>query len=121
MTISSETAEPATVKTEHRERVFCMEMHRPAKKNALDSLMYELLIQGFQQAESDPEVHVILLHGGPNCFTSGSDLQEFKRSQEDGIRGSAGEKFLHTISRGHCFSLMETVFHHESDSYDSWM
>lgn len=92
--------ETATVRTELNQRVFSIEMHRPAKKNALNSNMYASLIESLKEAESNPEAHVIFLHGGRDCFTSGSDLQEFKQVQEDGTdRSHMGQNFLYAISQ----------------------
>ena len=50
-------------------------LNRAEKKNAITVAMYDLLAQGLQQAESDPSVRAILIHGTAGCFPAGSDLK----------------------------------------------
>ncbi|SRR5579883_576322 len=52
-------------------------LHRPEKRNALTTDMYEALICAFAAAEADDEVRVILLSGEAACFTAGNDLKDF--------------------------------------------
>lgn len=50
---------------------------RPEKRNALNLVMYQALADGIRQADQDNVVRVILITGGPDCFTSGNDLADF--------------------------------------------
>lgn len=65
------------VKTSTAERIASIELHRPEKKNALTGEMYEAMTEAITRAEADAGVHVILLHGQPDCFTAGNDLADF--------------------------------------------
>lgn len=58
--------------------VLCMQIHRPEKHNAMLPEMYAALVDGFQAAEADENVKVVLLHGVDGCFTSGNDLNGFR-------------------------------------------
>ena len=66
--------------TEKLEGVLRVEIRRPEKKNALTSMMYEKLAEVFQEAASDKDIRVLLLHGQPGAFTAGNDLGEFLNS-----------------------------------------
>ncbi len=50
---------------------------RPKKKNSLTAQMYSELASGFNAADSDESVRVIVFHGSEDCFTAGNDLQDF--------------------------------------------
>lgn len=65
--------------TRFSEGVFCIEIRRPGKKNALTTEMYGALTQALNSAESDPEVRVVFLHGQPEVFCAGNDLEDFLR------------------------------------------
>jgi len=77
--------------------VLILSLHRPDKKNALNLAMYRELTLALEQAQSDPQINVVLLQGSTACFTSGNDLADFL---------SAGElnashpvvRFLYTIA-----------------------
>jgi enoyl-CoA hydratase/carnithine racemase len=65
------------VRTSTADRIASVEIHRPEKKNALTGEMYAAMSEAIARAEADPGVHVILLHGQPDCFTAGNDLADF--------------------------------------------
>lgn len=50
----------------------------PAKKNALNYAMYSDLSQALEQAAANAEVHVVILTGAAQAFTSGNDVHAFK-------------------------------------------
>src|SRR4051812_6064276 len=52
-------------------------INRPEKKNALTAAMYAQLVTAFSQADADPAVRVIVIHGTDDCFTAGNDLKDF--------------------------------------------
>jgi enoyl-CoA hydratase/carnithine racemase len=62
---------------EKSERVLRIGFDRPAKKNALTAGMYGAFAAALQDAKSDADVRVILVHGTPDAFTAGNDLQDF--------------------------------------------
>lgn len=51
--------------------------NRPQRRNAITAAMYEALAAAFGQADADPAVRVVLLHGQPEAFTAGNDLGDF--------------------------------------------
>ena len=63
--------------TENRDGILRIEINRPDKKNALTSAMYQAMADGIKAAEADSGVRVILIHGKPDLFTAGNDLQDF--------------------------------------------
>ncbi|CAG0983740.1 2-(1,2-epoxy-1,2-dihydrophenyl)acetyl-CoA isomerase [Burkholderiales bacterium] len=77
--------------------VLDIEMRRPEKKNALTVAMYEGLTSALEEAERRSEVRAVLLHGQPNVFTSGNDLQDFLR-QPALDDGHPAFRFVRTIS-----------------------
>jgi enoyl-CoA hydratase/carnithine racemase len=77
-----------------------LEIHfnRPQKKNALTSDMYLALVEAFQQAETDPEIRIILLAGTLGAFTAGNDLGDFlNAAPREG--DSAGMQFLRVLAQ----------------------
>lgn len=76
------------VRTWTADRIAEIEIHRPDKKNALTGAMYDAMSDAIRAAEADPGVRVVLLHGQPDCFTSGNDLADFVAA---GQAGGAGQ------------------------------
>ncbi len=58
-------------------QVLTLTLARPDKKNALSSAMYLQLTQALRDAETDRNVHVIVLRGQSDCFCAGNDLADF--------------------------------------------
>src|SRR5207302_5533814 len=56
--------------------VLRLQINRPEKRNALTLGMYEQMTSALQEADRDPTVRVVLIHGQPDSFTSGNDLQD---------------------------------------------
>ncbi len=73
-------------------------INRPAKKNALTMEMYDGLVAAFEQAETQDDVSVLLLHGAEGVFTAGNDLMDFMQNPPDG-EDSAVFRFLLTLAR----------------------
>ncbi len=57
---------------------FCIQIHRPEKKNALTSEMYKEIAEGIKSGDADDSISAIILHGLEGCFTSGNDLSGFR-------------------------------------------
>jgi enoyl-CoA hydratase/carnithine racemase len=85
------------VRTSTAERITSVELHRPEKKNALTAEMYTAMFEALAQAEADPGVRVILLHGQPGCFTAGNDLADFLAAGHVAIADSSAARFLEAI------------------------
>jgi enoyl-CoA hydratase/carnithine racemase len=63
--------------TELKDRVLRIEIARPDKKNALTQEMYAAMADALADADGDPKVRVVLIHGTRDCFTAGNDLKDF--------------------------------------------
>ena len=87
----------ANVVVETRERVTRIELARIDKKNALTLEMYAAIGQALSGAEADPQVRAMLIHGRPDCFTSGNDLKDFLERPPHGERSITAD-FLHQIA-----------------------
>ncbi len=68
---------------EVRDRICFLTLNRPEKKNALNATMVSELKQLFTQAESDPNVKVIVLKANGDVFCSGADLQSLQQLQKN--------------------------------------
>ena len=87
----------SNVRTSTADRIAEIELHRPEKKNALTGEMYDAMSVAFERAEADPGVHVILIHGQPDCFTAGNDLADFLSAGAGEGVASPATNFLSVI------------------------
>jgi enoyl-CoA hydratase/carnithine racemase len=75
-----------TIRTDTTEGIARIEIARPEKKNAITVAMYTQLTEALVAAHADPAVRVILIHGQPDIFTAGNDLEDFlKNPPRDGM------------------------------------
>jgi enoyl-CoA hydratase/carnithine racemase len=77
--------------------VLRLQIDRPEKKNALTLEMYEQMTSALLEADRDPAVRVVLIHGQADSFTSGNDLHDFMRSPPAGGDSPVG-RFITAIS-----------------------
>jgi len=84
--------------TNHEGPVLRLQINRPEKKNALTLAMYEQMTSALEAADRDPTVRVVLIHGQPDSFSSGNDLQDFAQSPPTGGDSPVG-RFIAAISR----------------------
>lgn len=63
-----------TVLYEVRDHIARITMNRPEKRNALNHALLRDLDAAFDQADSDPEVRVVILAGAGKAFSAGYDL-----------------------------------------------
>lgn len=68
------------IQTELQDRVLTLRFNRPDKKNALTQAMYTAMAEALSDAQTRPDVRVVLLAGQPDCFTAGNDLMDFMNS-----------------------------------------
>jgi enoyl-CoA hydratase/carnithine racemase len=61
-----------------------IQINRPEKKNALSVAMYAQMALALKEAESDPAIRVMVIHGDPQVFTSGNDLLDFMNAAQSG-------------------------------------
>jgi len=77
--------------------VLRLQINRPEKRNALTLGMYDQMTSALLEADRDPKVRVVLIHGHPESFTSGNDLQDFANSPPAGGDSPVG-RFITAIS-----------------------
>ena len=78
-------------------RIALVTIDRPAKKNALTQSMYKRMADALLQADSDPDIGVVVITGVADAFTAGNDLADF-------IAGNSLDethRFLEAISSVH--------------------
>jgi enoyl-CoA hydratase/carnithine racemase len=86
------------VLTRSSDGILTIEINRPEKKNAITAAMYQAMADAIVAADNDPAVRVILIHGQPDVFTAGNDLEDFlKRPPAD--ETSPVYQFMHALSR----------------------
>ena len=59
------------------ENVATIEFNRPQRRNAITAQMYTMLADAIESAEADAGVRAVLIHGKPEVFTAGNDIEEF--------------------------------------------
>lgn len=68
-----------------------LQITRADKRNALNGPMYEALTAALVDAEDNPDVAVVVIHGTEGCFTAGNDLGDFlARKDTAGARPAHG-------------------------------
>jgi enoyl-CoA hydratase len=65
------------VKVDQKDGVAVVTIHRPDKRNALDTVMHDQLVRAFDALRADPAVRVAVLTGAGKAFVSGADVKEF--------------------------------------------
>lgn len=58
---------------------------RPEKKNAITVAMYQAMADAIGAAHEDGTVRAILIHGEPDIFTAGNDLEDFLKNPPAGM------------------------------------
>lgn len=66
--------------TSRKDGILTITFNRPAKKNAITAVMYQVMADALRNAETDNEVRVILFTGQDNIFTAGNDLEDFMKN-----------------------------------------
>ena len=77
-------------------RILTVRLNRPEKKNALSFEMYTGLTEALTKADGDPAVRVVLITGGPDCFTAGNDLADFAAAKPGQV--SPAIRYLETLA-----------------------
>src|SRR5664279_2781148 len=84
--------------TELHENVLRITIDRPEKKNALTVAMYTAMAEAVEQAEANPDVRVMLLHGNGDSFTAGNDLQDFTANPWKGQDVPPAVRFMMAVA-----------------------
>lgn len=62
-----------------------LRLNRADKKNALTRAMYSQMADVLDAANAERSVRVVLITGGPECFTSGNDVADFLQAPPTGL------------------------------------
>ena len=73
-------------------------MTRPEKKNALTQTMYAAMTQALHEAAGSDAVRCIIFAGAPGAFCAGSDIADFQKRAEGGLKPVTVD-FLHALVR----------------------
>jgi len=63
--------------------ILTVAFNRSERKNAITSAMYQTMADAINGADGDAEVRAILIHGTPEIFTAGNDLDDFLKTTPD--------------------------------------
>ena len=66
----------STLVIETSDGIRSIAINKPAKRNSLSADTLQELSTALEDADKDPDVRVILIHGLPTIFSAGSDLEE---------------------------------------------
>lgn len=67
------------------ERVALITVNDPDRRNAVTEVTSELLRDAVQRAESDPEVHAVVVTGAGKAFCAGADLSALGAAATEGL------------------------------------
>lgn len=73
-----------TIATETVNGVARIRIARPEKKNAITVAMYQQMADAVIAAHEDRTVRALLIHGEPDIFTAGNDLEDFLNNPPEG-------------------------------------
>lgn len=74
-----------SIRTHTADGVATIEIARPEKKNAITVAMYAQMAEAIAAAHDDEAVRAILIHGQPEVFTAGNDLEDFMKNPPAGM------------------------------------
>lgn len=60
---------------EHDAGILTVTLNRPESKNAIDTVTQRLMLEAFRDASRNPAVHVVILRGAGQAFSSGGDVR----------------------------------------------
>ena len=60
---------------EHDAGILTVTLNRPDSKNAIDTVTQRLMLEAFRDASRNPAVHVVILRGAGQAFSSGGDVR----------------------------------------------
>jgi enoyl-CoA hydratase/carnithine racemase len=88
----------AEIVVTEQDGVRIVRMNRPDKKNALTQPMYEAMARALREAEASEAIRCVVLTGGPGAFCAGSDISDFQKRAEGGLKPVTVD-FLHALVR----------------------
>jgi enoyl-CoA hydratase/carnithine racemase len=87
---------PAEIVVTEEDGIRIVRMNRPDKKNALTQPMYEEMTRALCEAAANEAIRCVVLTGGPGAFCAGSDISDFQKRAEGGLKPITVD-FLHTL------------------------
>ncbi|MGN6747076.1 MAG: crotonase/enoyl-CoA hydratase family protein [Xanthobacteraceae bacterium] len=88
----------AEIVVTEEDSVRIVRMNRPDKKNALTQPMYEEMTRALREAAASDAIRCIVLAGCPGAFCAGSDISDFQKRAEGGLKPITVD-FLHALVR----------------------
>jgi enoyl-CoA hydratase/carnithine racemase len=88
-------------------------LNRPDKMNALDSAMFEALVEASAALADDPSVRVVVLSGDGRAFCAGLDFASFQQMDAANADGSVPRIALGSIAEGQ-------ITHHAQQACYGW-
>jgi enoyl-CoA hydratase/carnithine racemase len=82
--------------TERAKSILCIQLNRPAKRNAMTSVMYVALAGLFNEAATDANTRVVLWHGAGDSFCAGNDIEDFLKNPP-GPGESSQARLMHAL------------------------
>jgi len=89
---------PAEIVVTEEDGIRIVRMNRPDKKNALTQPMYEEMTRALREAAANEAIRCVVLTGGPGAFCAGSDISDFQKRAEGGLKPITVD-FLHALVR----------------------
>jgi enoyl-CoA hydratase/carnithine racemase len=89
---------PDEVLVTDKDGVRMIRMNRPEKKNALTQPMYAEMTRALRESEHLDSVRCVIFAGGPGAFCAGSDIADFQKRAEGGLKPITVD-FLHALVR----------------------
>ncbi len=88
----------ATVLVSRRDHRMYITLNRPAVLNAQDAHLREVMVNVYDEFDSDDELRVAIIDGAGRAFSAGADLRESQPAQEPG-RSQATSAILYFFER----------------------
>ena len=79
--MSSATANTVSVHCLVHDRIACVRIDNPPV-NALSTAVRQGLMKAIEDADANPEVHAVLIHGAGKAFIAGADIREFGQAPQ---------------------------------------
>ena len=99
----TDTPNRPAVRTERRGHVLLVTLDRPEARNAVNGEMSTLLGRALHEADTDPEIRVVVLTGAGKAFCAGADIKA-----RAGKVFEPGERWEHNrLARELGYSIME--------------
>ena len=81
----------------HQNTILHLRLTREEKKNAITGTMYNAMSEALTAANTDAQIHVIVISASGNTFTAGNDIADFV-THTGSIETSPAAQFIHAIS-----------------------